>query len=366
MSGLPVTLHTKGALQMKAGRVLLLAAAVGVTAAVTTGAVLMRSAPEPTDYILMVNGSPVCEAEFRLLLRENQMAFERDLREEFAIPAAADLAGELGSEGLQEQLVECNVQLLTQVRTEQALGEQYGVSEAFRYKSFLEELEQENRRRQDAISKGDPVYGLRSFTPEQYYSYKLSNLRNELLRTIPDGDLGVSRADAVDYYRTLETYAGLDGERIYYTLCDVTEAQALGDDAKETLYSEVSKALNAGDGGAFTAGEMSFSCEVRAFTPDELRDFLRQSFDAEFLLALAEGEVTGAFSLGGRTYLARYDGFDKAEALTEQEIDAFMPAVRGRAYERLVAQKAASAEVTLNENFIYRLAGERGVSQDGA
>lgn len=308
------------------------------------------------DEALIINGSPVFEEEFFLLLRENTIQYENQLREDHKIPGGQSVRAYFDGDETEYRrlLLEENIAHLTELRVEQALAKEYGVASEFTYAAFLEELDTENRRRADSIAKGEPVYGLQSFSPEQYYSYKMSNLRTQLLRALPDKLLAVTDEEVLAYYKGLEGYAHLEGERIYYTLYDVTGAATLPPETQERLYSEIQATLTEKTNKEISVGSDVYRPEKQVFTPNELRNFVKQSFDGEFLLSLATDEVSEVFTLGGSDYIAQYNGFDKAETLADNEKGVFRAQLQERAYENLIAQKAEQADVQVNQAKIMK------------
>lgn len=303
------------------------------------------------DYIVEVNGSPVLAEEFQMLLKEHTIPYEMQLRELYGIPPERTVLEYLGGDQEEYRRLMCeeNIKAITALRVEQALAQEYGLIPEFTYKRFLADLEEENRSRAEKLAAGEVVYGLQRFSVEQYYSYFMSNLRQELLRTLPDGLLGVSGERVDAYYRSLKTYAGVDGETIYYTLYDVTAAQALPAETQEGLCREIAETMAAGTYLDVETGGVACSPEKRTFTPDELRNFVRQDFNAEFLLGLAQGEICGPFSLGDHVYIAQYNGFDKAETLQDNDRDRFGNTLRKEAYGDLIAQKTEQANVKVNQ-----------------
>lgn len=335
---------------MRIGRALIAAAAAGLAAAAAVGAALPQRA-EPAAYVLAVDGSPVCEGEFLLMLRENRTAYERELREELHIPDNLSAAAALGAKRFQRLLLEKNIAHMTSLRTEQALGLEYGVlSGAFTYEGFLTALEEENHRREARLAAGEPVYGLRRFTPEQYYGYCMDALRTDLLAALPEELLGVEEADVDACYQSIGRYAQMDGETVSCVLCDVTAARGLPAYEQEALYADITDML-AGQGGGVTRAGATYTAEAKTFTSAQLREFIRQSFDAEFLLAMSPGEISAPFPVGERTYIVRYLGFDKAEALTESERAVLRLRLEEEAYRQLLAERARAARVRVNQEY---------------
>ena len=101
---------------MRIGRALIAAAVAGLAAAAVGASLPQRAAPEA--YVLTVDGSPVCEEEFLLMLRENRTAYEGELREELYIPGDRSVEETLGEKRFQRFLLEKNIAYMTSLRTE--------------------------------------------------------------------------------------------------------------------------------------------------------------------------------------------------------------------------------------------------------
>lgn len=348
---------------MKTSKRVAIAAAAGFAVLTLAGAALLRQQREPVNYVLMVEDSPVCQEEFQLQLREYKFSYEQQLREEFALPESQSTAEALGAEQFQRLLLEKNVAHMTTLRVEQALGQEYGViPEAFTYEGLLAALEAENQRREACLAAGEPIYGLRSFTPEQYYSYYMDALRRDLLAALPEEVLAVEERDIDAFYQSMESYAHMEGELVHYILCDVTAAQTLPAPELEALYAEITDLLTGTGQKTVTRDGITYTAEEKTFTSAQLREFLRQSFDAEFLLSMAPGEISTPFFLGGHTYIAQYLGFDKAETLTESERAVLRLRLKEDAYQQLLAERAATAQVQVNREFLDSYLVEGGDS----
>lgn len=313
---------------------------------------MARAVPE--GQVMSVDGNPVFEDEFLMLLRQNETQYENRLREEYAIPSGQSVLEYLnGDESEYRRLLfEQNVAFVTSCRVEQALAKEYGLAPEFTYQGFLDALEAENKNRADKIAKGEAVYGLQSFLPEQYYSYKMSNLTTAVIEALPEKLLAVTDEEMAAYYNGMDSFANIDGETITYTMYDVTAAADLSAEAQSVLYGDVMEALTEGTCADITAENATYRAERRDFTPRELRDFVRQSFDGEILLSLSEHEILGPIGLGERQYIAQYNGFERAKTIAPDDEAVFTRALREEAYQKLVAEKATQANVKVNQSWL--------------
>lgn len=327
---------------------------IGVVLTLSAIVLAAGSAAPKDTAVVRVNGSPVFEEEFLMLLRQNQTQYENRLREEYGIPGGQSVLEYLdGDESEYRRLLfEQNVAFVTSCRVEQALAQEYGLVQEFTYQGFLDALEAENKNRADKIAKGEAVYGLQSFSPEQYYSYYMSNLAQLLRRELPQESLPVSDADVIAYYEGLEGGTGADGEVTRYTLYDVSAAQNLPTETQNSLYYNIEATLADKTYLSVAVGGETYSAQRKEFNSNQLREFIRQDFSAEFLLGLSTDEICGPFPLGDHWYIAQYNGVEKAETLQDNDMAVFESILRKEAYESLIAQEAAKAEVKVNPKAI--------------
>ncbi|MEG2455508.1 MAG: hypothetical protein RSC08_04560 [Oscillospiraceae bacterium] len=284
--------------------------------AAVTVSVLTR----PKDYVLAVDGSPVYPAEFQLILEET--------------------AGDR----------EAAIDRLTTLRVTQALGTEVGVlPEPFTYEKLLTTMERENDKRAEQLENNQVVYGVQRFTPDLYYTYFMDKLTQALMEALSQSLLTITSQQVEDYYRAMPSYANVTGETIAYTLYDITAAQALSAQDYEGLCAQVRAQLAAGTYEDVTAAGVTYQAERRDFTPMTLRDFVKQSAQSEFLVGLDIGEVVGPFTLGGKTYLGQYNGFEKAAVLQENDRAVLENTLRTKAFGALIAQRAAAAEVRIGD-----------------
>lgn len=137
--------------------------------------------------VLYVDGHKVTDPEFRWFLsrekaavfqyfnRKYQAAFDQDFwKTEFQgrIPV------ELAKERTLQKLIRTKVQLI--------LFQQLGLIRSTEYSTFLEILENENRRRNDALQAGKIIYGPVQYNQRQYYDYWLSNLTIRARKILAD------------------------------------------------------------------------------------------------------------------------------------------------------------------------------------
>lgn len=327
----------------------ILGALIGVLL-LTVVIVLIGSLPK--DYVIKVNGSPVFEEEFNMVLKQYTLQYEQQLCVEKAVPEGQTLLEFLGNDKkeYEELLFQQNIRQMSMFRIKQWLAQENGLIGEFTYKNFLKSLEDENKIRSDKISKGEVVYGLTVFSPEQYYTYYMSNLNEKLKQELGKEKLVVTDEEVYTYYSDLTVPANLYGEKLYYTFYDITQAVNLTDKEYESLCNKIRDMLKVSKDDTITVGGYVFKAKKRIFSPRELRDFSRQNYmDSENLLRLEKYEISEPFSQGGSTYIVQYNGFDKAGTLDDNSKDVIIEILREKAYSTLIEEEINRADIKINK-----------------
>ncbi len=69
-------------------------------------------------------------------------------------------------------------------KTMLVLAKEHGLVKSVEHSDFLAEAAAENERRAKAIARGETVYGIAKFSPEQYYTHRLTELRTSLTQRL--------------------------------------------------------------------------------------------------------------------------------------------------------------------------------------
>ena len=299
--------------------------------------------------VLTVNGSPIYQEEYFMLLKEYQLQYESELYEELEVPQGQELMDHLENdmERYQKLMEEKHIETLTRLRIQQSLAETYGVlEEPFSYEDLLKKMGEENAERKQKIADGEVVYGVTEFDMVTYYSHFMSNLQEETIRAIPDEDFKVTDEAVEAYYRSQTAPAFLEGEKWNYTIYDVGILQELPEEDRAAIESAVKEELLSRNDGAVSAGEVRLHAEAVQWSNEDLRQVVRQGRAIEEqLLSLQEHEVSEMFYTGETWLLARYDGIEKVEQLGEGDKSVLRAKLREDAYWKMVEELAAEAAV---------------------
>lgn len=177
-------------------RAVVLFACVWVAAAalVVTGVVVNHRAGE----VASLDGHTVTRDELLFHMRRLAPTVQNELHKEYHLTGAAGWTAKAGDQTALHRLATRALDEIWRDKTTLLLAKEQGLIGSVDHADFLAELAAENKRRAKAIATGDPVYGVAEFTPEEYYSHRLTELTTGLkqrLSTDADDPLWVSDAD---------------------------------------------------------------------------------------------------------------------------------------------------------------------------
>ncbi|RSM59754.1 hypothetical protein DMB66_26215 [Actinoplanes sp. ATCC 53533] len=175
-------------------KALLAGIAVVLAATVGTGIALGGG----TDEVATVDGHPVTRDELIFHMRRLAPAVRNEIGD---APDRAALIGRLRERALAE--AEKDKVLLL-------LAEEQGLVDSVDHEDFLAEVRAENERRATSGRRGEVVYGVTEFSPEEYYTKRLTDLTTALRKTWSVTDAEVRAefdADRASWSANATTYA---------------------------------------------------------------------------------------------------------------------------------------------------------------
>lgn len=341
------------------GAIAAVAAAAMVIVAGIAALLLICKPSVSAKAIVEIDGSPVYEEEFSMLLKDHMLQYEAALYDQLSVPDGQNLRTYLnGDEAEYRRLIlQVHVQALAQLRVETALAEEYGVLEkSFTYEYLLQKLAEENEERQRKLTNGEVVYGLKKFDIVTYYDYFMRGLVTDTLQRIPDAELQVDDAMVDEYYQNKTTSAFVEGERQRYVIYDLSAIQTESEDLIAGAKAAVQAELSSGGSGEVQYQGYTFSGEQMLWSNDDIRRMVRRGRNVEAaLLSLEAGQVSDLFYTGEKWLIVRYDGLEKTAQLQESDRNALKAELRENAYRELVDQLAAEADVKLDEEEAIRI-----------
>lgn len=296
-------------------RVLLFASlGVVVAAAAVTGVVLAR--PDRADRVATVAGQDVTRDELIFHMRHLAPTVQNQISNQYRVDGAVDWRARYGGRTALDRL---SAAALDEIRADKALlllAREQGLAVAVDHDDFLDEMAAENERRAAAVAEGQVVYGVTSFSADEYYSHRLTEIKTELAKRLPlpvsDAEVKAAfEADPQAWSANATTYtysrlvvpvrAGLDKR--------VAAAKRLADVAAREPGATLTKAT--WKGGGLNGHDQELAAVLGKLAPGQISAPVRGT-----------GQIT-YYQLDGRRV-------DEAAALT---------AYAGRIREALVAKK---------------------------
>jgi hypothetical protein len=129
------------------------------------------------DPALTVNNEPIAAGEFRARLSYNYVAKTYSyFKDKYGVDPGKDFwtttyEGESPISYAREATLNDEIR----IKVQQMLMKENGIISDLHYESFLKSLEDENWRRQEAVKKGQIVYGPTKFGENEFFDYQFSN-----------------------------------------------------------------------------------------------------------------------------------------------------------------------------------------------
>ncbi|MFI7132214.1 hypothetical protein ACIBQ1_41510 [Nonomuraea sp. NPDC050153] len=168
----------------------LIAGMVAALVALTIGGVALA---RRTDAVASLDGHTVTRDELLFHMRRLTPQVENEIRND-SRPQDAKAGGKSAIQRLAARALD----EIRRDKTALVLAKEQHLIGSVDHADFLTELAAENERRADAVARGQVVYGLAEFAPEEYYSHRLTELTTSLKRRLSadaDGPLRVTDAD---------------------------------------------------------------------------------------------------------------------------------------------------------------------------
>lgn len=129
------------------------------------------------DPALTVNNEPIAAGEFRARLSYNYVAKTYSyFKDKYGVDPGKDFwTTTYGGESPISYAREATLNDEVRIKVQQLLMKQNGIISDISYEGFLKSLADENQRRQEAVKKGQIVYGPTQFGENEYFDYQFSN-----------------------------------------------------------------------------------------------------------------------------------------------------------------------------------------------
>ncbi|WP_172639368.1 peptidyl-prolyl cis-trans isomerase [Streptomyces tailanensis] len=169
---------------------------VALVALLVTAAALLDD--RTTDEVATVDGHPVTQDELLFHMRRLAPTVQNELHNEYDLRGPVDWDAEAGGRTAIQRLETRALDEIRRDRTTLVLAKEQGLVDSVDHADFLAAVARENESRAKAIAAGETVYGVANFSPEEYYTHRLTELTTALkkrLGTDADDPLWVTDAE---------------------------------------------------------------------------------------------------------------------------------------------------------------------------
>lgn len=153
---------------------------VVVAALVATGIVLTSRG----DKVASLDGHAVTRDELLFHMRRLAPTVQNELRNQYHLQGAVDWTTPAGDRTALQRLVTRALDEIWRDKTTLVLAKEQGLVDSVDHEDFLAELAGENKRRAEAIARGETVYGVAEFSAEEYYTHRLTELTTSLQKRL--------------------------------------------------------------------------------------------------------------------------------------------------------------------------------------
>ncbi|MEU9290379.1 hypothetical protein AB0D57_38505 [Streptomyces sp. NPDC048275] len=230
-----------------------------------------------TGEVASVDGHPVTRDELLFHMRRLAPTVQNELRDKDDLRGTIDWNAKAGDRTALQRLQTRALDEIRRDTTTLVLAQEQGLVDSVDHADFLAGLARENESRAQAIAAGRTVYGLAEFSPEEYYTHRLTELTTSLKKRLSKGADAPLRVTDADVRRAFDT-----------------DRDAWSASATTYRYAQLVVPVPAGAATDYTAR------------------LQRRVTDAGRLAAVAAGEpgarlTTGTYDGGGATSLNAHD-----------------------------------------------------------
>ncbi|QFR01996.1 hypothetical protein F9278_44020 [Streptomyces phaeolivaceus] len=164
---------------------LIFGACVALTALIVTGVTLLghRGSGGGTR-IATLDGHPVTRDELLFHMRRLAPTVQNELRNAYGLGGTLDWNAKAGGRTALQRLESRALDEIERDKTVLVVAEEQGLVDSVDHADFLTELAKENESRAEAVAAGRTVYGVTEFSPDEYYSHRLTELTTGLKKRL--------------------------------------------------------------------------------------------------------------------------------------------------------------------------------------
>ncbi len=193
----PVTVRAPGAASRTPPRRTLAVLTGGclVLAALIVTAVTTLGGSHRTDEVASMDGHPVTREELLFHMRRLAPTVQNELRTEYHLRGTFTWNAPTGEDTALQRLETRALDEIRKDKTTFVLAKEQGLADSVDHADLAAERTKENEARALAVAAGRTVYGVTEFSPEEYYTHRLTELTTSLKARLgkdPDGPLNVT------------------------------------------------------------------------------------------------------------------------------------------------------------------------------
>ena len=254
-----------------------------------------------------INGEPVSVKEFKMILADYSSSTYSYFKQKYGVEDSVDfwtksIGGEVPIDYARKKALEA----IARIKIEQSLAKEKGIVKDIAYSSLLKKLEEENKSRREAISKGQVIYGPMKYSEREYFNYVHSNRLIQLKKNLGDNEFKLSEEDRKKFYEANKekNYKIVDAMTVLYIKTSGVdekgnpkedkrnEAKAKMEQLKSRLdkgesFESVSKAYGVEGNVKIVSGERKFDSTTSRSDPEDAAKIL------EAANRLNKGQISG-------------------------------------------------------------------------
>ncbi|MCZ8510981.1 peptidyl-prolyl cis-trans isomerase [Paenibacillus filicis] len=332
-------------------------------------AVLKAPRSQDSSDIALINGEPINEREFQMVLQEQKAGVLQYFHDTYHITVngqswTTPINGEIPIDVAKTRAMKAMIG----IKMQQILMKTEGITDNISYSHFLSQLEKENARRKATVAAGKPIYGPQVFDASTYYPYLFSNQVIALKQKLVAKEWHASDEQLQDYYNSVKEKAFRIADNVSVQQLTIdyggNSAENFGDKA-EDLKSALSKLeqdptngdkMDRAEAYAKKVG-WSVKQDEEVYTVQDMRGLSEENYGlAEAVSTLKPGKISQPIFFGTAAHIIKV--LDR-KAMGYQNFNEVKDNVRQRyvdtQYAGLVDQLSGQAKVVLNRKLYDRL-----------
>ncbi|MDF2922597.1 MAG: hypothetical protein K0R57_1511 [Paenibacillaceae bacterium] len=200
---------------------------------------LIERSPE-NSIVARVNGEPVTTEEFQFhlgLVKANVMAEYsrkygiRDYRNFWTRSFDGDRPAEAAKQKAMDAIVRIKLQEMSALKK--------GIVDDISFEALQQNWKEENARRSEAVSKGQPVYGPRQYDMNGYFQYFHSNMQIQLKAKLAEEELMPADEELKDYYLSVRDQLYRKGDTVTFSVLRLALAPGISEEEKQVKLQEM-------------------------------------------------------------------------------------------------------------------------------